>query len=88
VKNNVKNLGFDYVTASSKVEFKKVYNLFLSSEIGSKPMVFEVFTNNEEESAALEKMLNIEVNIKSKAKKMAKQLVGSKMGGFLKAIKK
>ena len=88
VKNYVKNLGFDYITASSKEEFNKVYKIFLSSEIGSKPMVFEVFTDNKEESDALKEMLNIEVNIKSKAKSVAKQIISGKMSGLLKTLKK
>ncbi|PTP60930.1 2-succinyl-5-enolpyruvyl-6-hydroxy-3-cyclohexene-1-carboxylate synthase [Vibrio splendidus] len=78
VKFYAKSLGFDYMSASSKDEFNNVYNVFLSSKPVDKSIIFEVFTNSEEESNALELMMNIEENTKGKAKQIAKQLLGKK----------
>jgi len=78
VKQYVQELGFEYLSASNKEEFELVYKQFLNPEITDKPMLFEIFTNSEDESKALEKILNIEVSVKGKATKFAKQLLGAK----------
>ncbi|MDO3693635.1 thiamine pyrophosphate-binding protein [Wenyingzhuangia sp. chi5] len=86
VKNYAENLGFEYLTASNKKEFTDVYKRFLESDITEKSMFFEVFTENEKESYALERMLNIEENVKGKAVKVATQLIGKKGIKGLKGI--
>lgn len=86
VKNYVTDLGFEYFSATNKNEFEKVYDKFLSPKMNNKPMVFEVFTNNEDESDALQKSMNIVSNVKGKAKDMAKQVLGKKGIGFLKNV--
>lgn len=47
-------LGFEYLAASNKEEFEKVYKRFVTPEKTDKPMLFEVFTETEDESEALE----------------------------------
>lgn len=59
VKNYVENLGFKYMTASSKEEFNSVYQGFLDTEKNDKPIVFEVFTDKENESSAQETILKL-----------------------------
>lgn len=49
VKDYVTNLGFQYLSASNKEEFKEKSSVFLNPEITEKPMVFEVFTTVEGE---------------------------------------
>lgn len=49
-------LGFEYMAASSKEEFHRNYARFVTPEITGKPMLFEVFTETEEESEALERI--------------------------------
>jgi 2-succinyl-5-enolpyruvyl-6-hydroxy-3-cyclohexene-1-carboxylate synthase len=49
-----KSLGFEYMSARNKEEFEKESERFVSSETTDKPMLFEVFTNTEDESNALE----------------------------------
>lgn len=56
VKNYSENLGFEYISANNKEEFINNSSVFLNPEIGSKPIIFEVFTNSEDESCALKKM--------------------------------
>jgi 2-succinyl-5-enolpyruvyl-6-hydroxy-3-cyclohexene-1-carboxylate synthase len=78
VKNFAENLGYHYLSASSKEEFEAVYHQFLVQEIGDRPMIFEVFTDSEEESHALEAMQNIKSSPRGKVKEMAKQILGPK----------
>lgn len=82
VKNYAENLGYEYITASNKEEFNNVVEKFLSSETSDKPMLFEVFTETEDESNALETILNMVVDhkaiLKDKVKKVIKEVVGEK----------
>lgn len=82
VKNYAENLGYEYITASNKEEFNNVVEMFLSSETSDKPMLFEVFTETEDESNALETILNMVVDskaiLKDKVKKVIKEVVGEK----------
>lgn len=73
VKSFVENLGYKYISASDKDEFINVYKDFVNPEIGDSPVVFEVFTESEKESKALEMMLNIvekptDLSLKEKAR--------------------
>lgn len=52
VKDYVENLGFKYLTASSKEEFHEKLELFISPKI-SNSYVFEVFTHDVDENEAL-----------------------------------
>ena len=75
VNNFAIDLGFEYLSASDKQEFEQVYERFITPEITEKPIIFEVFTNNMDESGALEAIMNIENNIKIKTKQAVKQVV-------------
>lgn len=85
VKNYAEDLGLEYLSASNEQEFEAVYERFLSSEITQRPILFEIFTDSAKESEALKIVLNIEENIKGRAKQIAKQLLGEKK---IKQIKK
>ncbi len=85
VKHYAEDLGFEYFSASNPEEFERVYERFLTPSITDRPMLFEVFTNSDEESRALELMLNIEGDVKGKAKQVAKQWLGT---GGVKMVKK
>lgn len=82
VKNYAENLGYEYITASNKEEFNNVVKKFLSPENNDKPMLFEVFTETEDESDALETILNMVVDnktiVKDKLKKAVKEIVGQR----------
>ena len=86
VKHYAQDLGFEYMSASNKADFDTVYKRFLTPTITTKPMLFEVFTTNEDESTALQAMMNIEENIKGKAKDIAKNVLGKKGIKTLKGI--
>lgn len=83
VKHYAEDLGFVYLSASDKKEFTKNIDKFMS-EKSNKPIIFEVFTNSQDESDALKTINNLEKNIKSVAKdilgekgiKIVKKLIG------------
>ena len=80
VKDYAENLGYEYLTASNKEEFLVSMDRFLNSEMTDKPMLFEVFTETEDESNALEMVLNTMVDtkaiVKGKIKNVVKTVVG------------
>lgn len=76
------NLGYEYWVASDKNEFKAVVDRFLTPEVTEKPMILEVFTQTEDESKALELILNIisdsKLALKNTIKQTAKNILGKK----------
>lgn len=76
VKNYSENLGFEYLSASNKAEFEKVYERFLTEQLIDKPILFEVFTNSEDESKALEIITSIDKTVKYKTKDTIKNILG------------
>lgn len=59
VKDYANNLGFKYLTASTKEEFLNKVNEFLIETPQQKSIVFEVFTNSDDESSALKQVRTI-----------------------------
>lgn len=85
VKHYAEDLGYEYLTASDKDTFLKVMPKFLDSKIGNKPILLEVFTDQQNESEALETMLNLykpskEEIAKRKAKNAVKKVVKAVLG--------
>ena len=76
VKNYSESLGFEYLSASNKVEFEQVYERFLTDQMLGKPILFEVFTNSEDESKALEIITSISTTVKSITKDTIKNILG------------
>ncbi|MGK6352533.1 thiamine pyrophosphate-binding protein [Parapedobacter sp. DT-150] len=88
VKHYAQDLGFEYLSAANKQEFEQVYERFITPEITKLPILFEVFTNSSEENQALESMLNIEENLKVKAKQVARKMLGNSAVNILKKFVK
>lgn len=80
VKHYVKDLGFEYITASTKEEYIKQLNIFCNPEIGNKPILFEVFTNDKDEDEALHIMRNLGTTASAKVKSIAKDTVKGVIG--------
>ncbi|MDE7462642.1 MAG: 2-succinyl-5-enolpyruvyl-6-hydroxy-3-cyclohexene-1-carboxylate synthase [Muribaculaceae bacterium] len=59
VKGYAKALGFKYLSASTKEEYKANIEVFTNPNIGDQPILFEVFTDTHEESNALKAMRTI-----------------------------
>ncbi len=76
VKNFAQNLGFEYLAARNKDEFLAVVDYFTHSELTERPMIFEVFTESEDESQALKIMNTLSVVPESAMKSTAKKILG------------
>lgn len=93
VKHFAEDLGFEYMSAKSKEEFEVQLDHFTSSEIGSKSIVFEIFTNNQDESDALLSTWSIEHNstdistkVKSDIARTARKILGKKGLAIIKIL--
>lgn len=60
VKHMAEDLGYEYMSASSKKEFEKAVPLFVNPKPHSKPIIFEVFEKIEDQNEALVIMQNLE----------------------------
>ncbi len=80
VKDYATDLGYEYLAASNKDEFNAVVDRFLIPEVTDKPMILEVFTKTEDESYALEQILNLisdtKLVIRNSIKQTAKNILG------------
>lgn len=86
VRHYAQDLGFEYMSASSKESYLNNVEHFLTPEITDHPMLFEVFTDSKAESDALKILYNIESNTKGTAKKLVKGLLGEKGAETLKGL--
>lgn len=75
VKGLSEALGFEYMTASTKEEFKKIAERFTMPEASDKPMLFEVFVNAEKENDALYQIKHIENSLSTNAKALVKNVL-------------
>ena len=76
VKNFAQDLGMEYLSASTKEEFSAAASRFLHPQITDKPMLFEIFTNTDDERNALEEILSIQKNFKGEIKQSLKKTLG------------
>lgn len=74
VKHYAEDLGFRYLHASSKEEFLEQIDDFVSAK-SDKPLLFEVFTNDYEESNALKEVCNLDKSPKTMTKKLIKKII-------------
>lgn len=78
VKHYAEDLGYEYFSAECKEEYLKHLERFIIPEITDKPMLFEVFTNSEDESNAIQIMNNLNVSAAGIVKSAVKSVVGEK----------
>ena len=78
VRHYAEDLGCEYLTADSKESYLAGMERFLTSEITERPMVFEVFTDSQQESDALDMIYHIEKSAKGQAKEAVKNILGNK----------
>lgn len=92
LRHYAEDLGFEYLTASTKEEYLKVVERFTIPEITERPMLLEVFTNEKDESDALYAMNHIVRDesfvAKQKAKSAIKGVLGDKGVSVIKSILK
>lgn len=79
------DLGYEYLTASNKKEYLENAKTFFSTERRERPIVFEVFTDSQDESDAIETMLNLKPReesasqgVRTTVKGMAGRILGEK----------
>ena len=75
LKNYAEALGFEYMSASTKEEFLEAKKRFTMSEMTENPMLFEVFTNTQDESESLMLIKNAEKTTKGMMKQTLKKVI-------------
>lgn len=85
VHHYAEDLGFTYICARTKEEYLEHIEDFVSNQI-SQPMIFEVFTNGEDESQAIQTMRSLEIDSKMATKSKIKAVLGKDRVAKLKKI--
>lgn len=88
IKHYAEDLGFKYLSADSKESFIAVYKDFITSEDIGMPIIFEVFTDNDDETEATRIITGLNGEAGSGAKQLAKQVLGEKGVRALKSFLK
>lgn len=72
IQHYAQDLGYEYLTAQNKEEYIKNLDRFTTPELTEKPMIFEVFTNSEDESDAIYIMNHLVESTNGKIKEAVK----------------
>ena len=86
VRHYAEDLGYEYLSADIKEEYLQNLERFLTPEITDRPMLFEVFTNNEDESEAIRMMNTLNVSASGMAKELTKAVLGEKGKNMVKKM--
>lgn len=65
VRHYAEDLGYEYLSASNKGEYLNAVDRFLDPSVHECPLLFEIFTNNEDESDAIRAVNNLKEDPKS-----------------------
>lgn len=88
VKDYVTNLGFEYLSATNKEEFLNNLAHFTTTQELDRPIVFEIFTNSDDESKALKYVRSQKTSSNQQIKATLKGFVPPKAKKFLKKVVK
>lgn len=88
IKHYSEDLGYNYLSANNKDEFITNIDEFVNDHITDKPTVFEVFTDSEDESSALEAYSSILVDTSHKRKAAVKSVIGKTGINIINKIRK
>lgn len=86
IKHYAGDLGFVYLSAKNKEEYLEAMKIFVTPEIGDKPILMEVFTKAQDESDALYAINNIVKSDKQKVKDAIRGMVGEKASKVISSI--
>ena len=87
VKDFAENLGFTYYSASEKEDFKNIASVFVSNKHQDSPIIFEIFTSNEDEYESLKLLQNIEPKSKEhQALGVIRNVIGEKGINIIKKV--
>ena len=89
IKHYSEDLGYLYLSASNKGEFLNNMETFVNPVIGDKPILFEIFTDNKDESDAMELIQKMtKPDFLDNARSTAKKLMPSSMYDAVKKVLK
>lgn len=92
LRHYAEDLGFYYLAANNKEDFSKNIQEFCNTETNEHPILFEVFTNTEDETEALRIISSLEsdavTKMQNRAKNITKNILGDKGFNSLKKILK
>ncbi len=88
IKHYAEDLGFEYLSASTKEDFLMSYQKFINTEITDKPILFEIFTKTKDETSALDKYIRLEQSVASKTKELIKNTLGKNTISILRNLSK
>ena len=86
VKDYAENLGFEYISSGSTKEVIEKIDYFTDDKIHDKSIIFEIFTNKEDESKALKMIRNLKSEPKEKIKQKLKQVAPTKLKVVVKKV--
>lgn len=66
IRSYAESLGFEYLTASNKDDFSHIYDRFITPQITEKPILFEVFTDTNDETEAFKQIITLSTRSKLK----------------------
>lgn len=78
VRHYVEDLGYEYLSAGNKEEYRRNLDRFLTPGLTARPILFEVFTTNEDESEAIHMIRNLNVSAKGILKDSVREAFGEK----------
>ena len=80
IRHYAEDLGYDYYFASDKTSFLENYSQFIDPQPHDKPMIFEVFTDTEGESGAVEIMRTFLIDNKMVLKNKVMKVIRGSLG--------
>lgn len=86
VKHYAEDLGFEYLTASTKGEYLQAVERFVCTDMTDRPILFEVFTDSKNESEAIRIMNNLNYSFATVFKKTTKTILGESGKKIVKKI--
>lgn len=86
LKHYSEDLGFEYISASTKEEFTSAMEIFINPQITDKPILFEVFTSSEDDNTALRMIRNLIKNDKGVFRNFVKQYINDDLKNVIQQI--
>ena len=86
VKHYAEDLGFEYISAKDKEEFLENIEHFVLDDKAEKSIIFEIFTNSDDESNALKTIRNLESSFSGSIKNNLKRALSPDMKKTIKKV--
>lgn len=86
MRHYAEDLGYEYLCASTKAEFEEAARRFTTPEMTDRPMVLEVFTDADDESAGIYAMNHIVEDTGAAAKRAVRSIIGEKGVSAIKGV--